>query len=114
MVIIMTVILTKDNNYLPIKYQESDFPNLLNTINTLYNLNITKEIYESNINYPDIYYEYVKTYYKHINELKPNIVIIDNLELFDEVINIKYNLIEIKKEISIDQLEMILNENINY
>ena len=104
----MTVIYTKNNNFLPDKYQTSDFPKIINSIKTLYNLDITKEIYQNNINYPNIYYENVRTYYKHFNEIDTNIVIIEHIELFKEIITKKYKLIEITQPISLNDLENLL------
>ena len=104
----MTVILTLNNEFLPTKYQKSDFPKIINTINTLNNLDITKDIYKNNINYPTIYNDYVKTYYKHLNEIDTDIIIIEHFDLFKEVINIDYKLINIDKHISLEEFEALL------
>lgn len=104
----MTVILTSNNDFLPLKYQKSDFPKIINTINTLYNLDITRDIYKKDVNYPTIYNEYVKTYYKHLNEIDIDIVIIEHLNLFKEVFNGDYKLVNINKSISLEEFEALL------
>ncbi len=105
---LMTIILTNHNTYLPLKYQKSDYPKILNTIETLTNLEITSEI----IDCQELYQTYLNQYYRDLNEY-PNATIIMQHESGLSNIKVPYHLIKIDRLISENDLEALINENSN-
>lgn len=99
----MTIIFTKNNNYLPISFQKSNYPQIINTITTLNNLEINREI----LNDQNLLVAYLKQYYHHLNDYPDSIVIIDNIIALDEI-KIPYQLIMVNNQITLDKLEELL------
>lgn len=102
----MIILLTNENSNLPIKYQNSDYPKIINTITTLSNLEITKNILEND----NLFKAYLKLFSHHINDYQNSIVIIDNNFPLEEI-KTTYKLININNSVNEKELEVIINEN---
>lgn len=104
----MIILQTNNNLNLPIEFQISNYPKIINTTTTLYNLEITKDI----LNNDDLFNEYLNCFSSHLNDYQNSIIIIDN---DFPIANIKsnYQLIIINRPITKKQLEEMINENID-
>lgn len=100
----MIIILTTNNEFLPEKYQKSDFPKIINAITTLKNLEITKDILSDTF----LCAAYIKQFTSHLNEYPKSIIIMNKDFPLSEITE-NYHLIEIKKQISLDELEAKIN-----
>lgn len=102
----MIILQTNNNSNLPIEYQKSNYPKMINTIATLHNLEITMNILNNN----DLFNEYLNHFSNHINDYQNSIIIVDS-DFPIENIKIDYQLVIINKVITKEQLEEIINEN---
>lgn len=102
----MIIILTTNIEFLPEKYQKSDFPKIINAISTLKNLEITKDILSDTY----LYNAYIKQFSSNLNEYPKSIIIVNKDFPLSEITE-KYHLIEIKNQINLDELEAKINGN---
>lgn len=104
----MIIILTEKNEFLPKKYQISNYPFVINGITTLNNLEITPEI----LNNDDLYDAYLNQYLSNLNSYNNSIIIL-NKNFPINNITTNYKIFEINKLINEKKLEELINENIN-
>lgn len=104
----MIIILTEKNEFLPKKYQISNYPFVINGITTLNNLEITPEI----LNNDDLYDAYLNQYLSNLNSYNNSIIIL-NKNFPINNITTNYKIIEINELINEKKLEELINENIN-
>lgn len=104
----MIIILTSKNEFLPKKYQISDYPFIINGITTLNNLEITLEILNNN----DLYDAYLNQYISGLNSYDNSIIILNKNFPINNITS-NYKIIEINDSINEEKLEELINENIN-
>lgn len=106
----MIIIKTQNNDFLPIEYQKSTYPKIINTITTLDNLEVSSKYLENNKNHPDLLTTYLKQFYTHLNNYSDSIVIVESLEYIEQL---DAKIIIVKKKINLKNLEKQIYDNTN-